>query len=139
MHVCMHSYRSSMTTLENAVLNWIECCDLKKQTLEHSDVLTLDSIDNYLRGERNLRLFLKESALSYGLPLTSCVHVMRCDEEGHTCHGIETWGIGVDPVVALRLAALASTAVVGTHRQTNELVAKSLQICSWHEEPDVNT
>ena len=46
---CIHTDLSK-TTLENAVLNWIECCDLKKQTLEHSDVLTLDSIDNYLRG-----------------------------------------------------------------------------------------
>ena len=108
-----------MTTLENAVLNWIEFCDLKKQTLEHSDVLTLDSIDNYLRGERNLRLFLRESALSYELPLTSCEHVMRCDEENHTCRVIEAWRIGVDPVSALRAAAVASTAVVGTRRQTN--------------------
>ena len=75
-----------------------------------------------------LRPFLSSIARHHGLSEHAVAHMMRFNQQSHPNHGIQSWGIAKDLVLATRVSVFAHKALIRHRRGIRYLAASSVDL-----------
>ena len=103
--VCIHT-DASVSQFDNEVFEGKDECELDVTHLGCSSVVGLGMIEESHAATPELRPFLRSIARHHGLSEQAVVHMMRSDQPFHPNHGIESWGIAKDLLLATRMHLL---------------------------------